>query len=109
MEHKDYQSTVKVLLENNCSVNTHVTSLQALKIQVFQTKENLNPPFMKEVVLTLPLTVRTCNIKKFASTYFQQSIYEVRLKKFGFGRDPMQLSEQISRLLFQILESDLTI
>ena len=47
--HNDYQSTFNILLENSCSVNMHVKNLQTLMNEMFKTKENLNPPFMKEI------------------------------------------------------------
>ena len=41
--HKDYQSTLNVLLENDCLFKMHVKNLQTLMIEMIKTKENLNP------------------------------------------------------------------
>ena len=47
--YRDYQSNFNVLLENDCSVSMHVENLQTLMIEIFETKQNLNPPSMKEI------------------------------------------------------------
>ena len=49
--HKDYQSSFNTLLEKDDSINIHVKNLQTLMIEMFKTKENINPPFMKEIFL----------------------------------------------------------
>ena len=41
ISHKDYQSTFKVLLENDCTVNMHVKHLQTLMVELFKIRDNL--------------------------------------------------------------------
>ena len=48
--YRDYQSNFNVLLENDCSVSIPVKNLQTLMIEIFETKQNLNPLFMKEIL-----------------------------------------------------------
>ena len=47
--YKDYESSFSTLLERDTSVTIHSKNLQVLMIEMFRTKENINPPFMKEI------------------------------------------------------------
>ena len=47
--YKDYESSFNTLLEKDTSVTIHTKNLQNLMIEMFKTKENINPPFMKEL------------------------------------------------------------
>ena len=46
--YKDYDFSFNTLLENNDSVSIHVKHLQNLMIEMFKTKGNINPPFIRE-------------------------------------------------------------
>ena len=46
--YKDYDFSFNTLLENNDSVSIHVKHLQNLIIEIFKTKGNINPPFIRE-------------------------------------------------------------
>ena len=48
--HKNYPSTFNILVETNCTVNMHIKSLQTLMTEMLKTTENVNPPFMKEII-----------------------------------------------------------
>ena len=50
--YKDYESSFNTLLEKNTSVTIHTKNLQNLMIEIFKTKENINPPFMKELFVS---------------------------------------------------------
>ena len=41
--YKDFESNFKTLLEKDNSVSIHVKNLQTLMIEMFKTKENINP------------------------------------------------------------------
>ena len=47
--YKDYDSSFNTLLEKDDSVNIHVKHLRNLMIEIFKTKGNINPPFMREI------------------------------------------------------------
>ena len=46
--YKDYVSTFKNL-EIDRSVNIHQRNLQLLMVEIYKTKSNLNPSFMKKI------------------------------------------------------------
>ena len=45
----DYESTFDALLEKDGSVSIHQRNIQTLATEVFKTKNNLNPSFMKDI------------------------------------------------------------
>ena len=47
--YKDYDSSFNTLLEKDDSVNIHVKHLRNLMIEIFKTRGNINPPFMREI------------------------------------------------------------
>ena len=59
--YKDYESSFNTLLEKDKSVNIHVKNLQTLMIEMFKTRENINPPFMREIFCQHPLTYNLRN------------------------------------------------
>ena len=63
--YKDYESSFNTLLEKDKSVNIHVKNLQTLMIEMFKTRENINPPFIKEVFCQRPLTYNLRNNNEF--------------------------------------------
>ena len=53
--YKDYDSSFNTLLEKDKSVNIHVKNLQTVMIEMFKTRENFIPPFMKEIFTSVLL------------------------------------------------------
>ena len=51
--YKDSHSCFESLLERNNSVSLHQRSLQPLLVEIFETKENLNPSFMKNIFIEI--------------------------------------------------------
>ena len=47
--YRDSHSCFESLLERNNSVSLHQKNLQLLLVEIFKTKENLNPSFMKDI------------------------------------------------------------
>ena len=47
--YKDYESCFSALLKRDASVTIHSKNLQIFMIEMFKTKENINPPFIKEI------------------------------------------------------------
>ena len=47
--YKDYESNFNTLLGKDNSVSIHAKNLHILMIEMFKTKENMNPHFMKEI------------------------------------------------------------
>ena len=49
--YKDYRSDFGLLLEQTKSVPIHVRNLQLLMTEMYKTKSDLNPPFMKDIFM----------------------------------------------------------
>ena len=49
--YKDYGSVFGLLLEQTKSVPIHVRNLQLLMTEMYKTKSDLNPPFMKDIFM----------------------------------------------------------
>ena len=47
---KDFNSTFEDLLEMDTSVTIHQRNLQQMALEIFKTKECINPPFMQEIL-----------------------------------------------------------
>ena len=47
--YKDYTSDFKALLEKDCSVKIYQRNIQTLASEIFKTKHDLNPNFMKNI------------------------------------------------------------
>ena len=62
---KDFESSFNTLLEKDDSVSIHVKNLQSLMIEMLKTKENINPPFMKEIFCQRTVTYNLRNINEF--------------------------------------------
>ena len=48
--YKDYESIFSTLLERDTSITIHSKNLQILMTEMLKAKENLSPPFMKELL-----------------------------------------------------------
>ena len=59
--YKDYESSFNTLLEKDNSVSIHAKNLQTLMIEMFKTKVNINPPFMKKVFCERTVTYNLRN------------------------------------------------
>ena len=48
--YKDTDSTFSELLQKDCAVTIHTKNLQILMTEMYKTKNELNPSFMKEIL-----------------------------------------------------------
>ena len=55
--YKDYESSFSNLLKKDDTVSIHAKNLQTLMIEMFKTKKNINPPFMKEIFVSVLLLI----------------------------------------------------
>ena len=58
--YKDSHSCFESLLKRNNSVSLHQRNLQLLLVEIFKTKENLNPSFMKDIFVE---RTENCNLR----------------------------------------------
>ena len=63
------------MLEKDNSVSIHVKNLQTLMIEMFKTKESINPPFMKEIFCEHIVTYNLRNINDFLLPRVGTTIY----------------------------------
>ena len=47
--YKDIESTFSELLQKDCAVTIHAKNLQVLMIEMYKTRNDLNPSFMQEI------------------------------------------------------------
>ena len=47
--YNDYQSSFEVLLKNDKSISVHHRNIHSVAIEMYKVKNNLSPPFMKEI------------------------------------------------------------
>ena len=88
--YKDYESSFSTLLERDTSVTIHSRNLQILMTEMFQTKENLSPPFMKEIFLGRNITYNlrhNNNFRGFRQGYRAQHALVRLLEKFKISLD----------------------
>ena len=50
--YRDYESDFETLLKRDNSVTVHQRNLRLLMVEIYKTKENLNPEFMKDIFIT---------------------------------------------------------
>ena len=58
---KDTTSEFEILLHNNKKISVHMKNLQFLMIEIYKTKSNLNPSFMKEIYIEKNTTYQLRN------------------------------------------------
>ena len=63
--YKDYESSFSNLLKKDDIVSIHAKNLQTLMIEMFKTKKNINPPFMKEIFCERTITYNLRNNNEF--------------------------------------------
>ena len=73
--YKDFESSFNTLLERDDSVCTHTQNLQTRMIEIFETKENINP-FMKKIFCERTVTYNLRNIDEVL-------LPRVRTKSYG--------------------------
>ena len=61
--YRDYESDFGTLLKRDNSVTVHQRNLQLLMVEIYKTKVNLNPEFMKDIFVTndVPYSLRSGN------------------------------------------------
>ena len=69
--YKDSHSCFESLLKRNNSVSLHQRNLQLLWVEIFKTKENLNPSFMKDIFIE---RTENYNLKKWGYSAVAKSI-----------------------------------
>ena len=60
-----FRCSFNTLLEKDNSVSIHAKNLQTLMIEMFKTKVNINPPFMKEIFCERTVTYNLRNNNEF--------------------------------------------
>ena len=75
--YKDFESSFNTLIEKDDSVSIHVKSLQTLMIEMFKSKENINPPFMKEIFCERTVTYNLRNINEFCYQGLEQQFTDL--------------------------------
>ena len=63
--YKDYKSSFSTLLKKDDTVSIHARNLQTLMIEMFKTKKNINPPFVKEIFCERTITYNLRNNHEF--------------------------------------------
>ena len=71
---RDYESTFQQLLKHNKSVSIHQGNLQLLAIEIFKTKNGLNPVIMEDIFKFKNLTYNFCN----AETLNRSNVHSVK-------------------------------
>ena len=80
--YKDYQSNFTVLLENDCSVSVHVANPKTLMIEMFKTKQDLNPHFIKEIFCECSVVYNLRNNNEFLSPRVRTVSYRAEAVKY---------------------------
>ena len=73
--YKNFESSFNTLIEKDDSVSIHVKNLQTLMIEMFKTKENINPPFMREIFCERNVAYNLRNINEFLLPRVRTTIY----------------------------------
>ena len=84
--YKDYDSSFNTLLENDGSVNIHVKHLRNLLIEMFKTKGNINPPFMREIFCERHAVYNLRNNNEFMVPRVRTTIYGTETIKYRWQR-----------------------
>ena len=93
--YKDYESSFNTLLERDTSVTIHTKNLQILMIEMFKTKENINPPFMKEIFRERNITYNLRNNNEFMLPRAKTVTYGTETIKYRGQRLWLSLPQHI--------------
>ena len=93
--YKDYKSSFNTLLEKDNSVSIHAKNLQTLMIEMFKTKVNINPPFMKEIFCERTVTYNLRNNNEFLLPRVRTTSYGSETIKYRGQRLWLSLPQYI--------------
>ena len=93
--YKDYDSGFNTLLENDGSVNIHVKHLRNLLMEMFKTKGNINPPFMREIFCEHHAVYNLRNNNEFMVERVRTTIYGTETIKYRGQRLWLSLPQHI--------------
>ena len=93
--YRDYESDFETLLKRDSSVTVHQRNLPLLMVEIYKTKENLNPEFMKDIFITndMPYSLRSGN-----------SLLQPSARTTNFG---IETTPSIGHKLWQMLPNDI--
>ena len=93
--YKDYESSFNTLLGKDDSVSIHAKNLQTLLIEMFKTKENINPPFMREIFCERTVTYNLRNNNEFLLPMVRTTSYGSETIKYRGQRLWLSLPQHI--------------
>ena len=96
--YKDYESSFSTLLERDTSVTIHTKNLQILITEMFKTKENLGPPFMKEIFRERNITYNLRHNNEFMLPRAKIVTYGTETIKYRGQRLWLSLSQHIKNV-----------
>ena len=79
--YNDYMSTFKGLSEKDNSVTIHQRNIRALALEIFKTKHNLTPSFMKEILCPVN---HSHNTRNHNLAYPNPNTFTYGLETFGY-------------------------
>ena len=93
--YKDYESSFNTLLGKDDSVSIHAKNLQTLLIEMFKTKENINPPFMREIFCERTVTYNLRNNNEFLLPMVRTTSYGSETIKYRGQRLWLSLPQDV--------------
>ena len=93
--YKDYESSFNTLLKKDNSVSIHAKNLQTLLSEMFKTKVNINPPFMKEIFCERTVTYNLRNNNEFLLPRVRTASYGSEIIKYRWQRLWLSIPQHI--------------
>ena len=95
--YKDDESTYSELLEKDCAVTIHTKNLQLLMIEMYKTRNDLNPSFMQEIF---------CENESHYNLRNNNEFVQPRVRSVGNGTESVRFKDpQLWQMLPQTIRS----